>query len=162
MGNRGFKNKNGRLSDSVLSSLRKVAALYSITHDDWLLDRFLGMTRKGRASQKSIHGFLKYSASRMDDTHRFVYGQLLLQRRWLEFHGKAPCDKSKVGFIPEHVLNLFKNEPITKIIRAKVDFDSLAKVDQNPLGAIKSLKSPPTHDGGELRFRKYSGKPLLL
>jgi len=153
-------NKNHRLSDSIQMAIAKAAALYSISHDDWFMNRFLGATR-GKPNWESVHGLIHYCVCRMDDIHRFVYGQLLLQRCWLEFRGRKPRDKSRIDFTPEHAIRMFRNEPITKLLKTKVDFNRLAIVDRNPFGCFRNIKSPSIHASEErLRFARFSGKPL--
>jgi hypothetical protein len=70
----------------------KVAICYTITHDDSIIDRFLGMTRKG-TPVRSVYNLVHFWVCRLDDDKRFVYGQAWQQANWLKFLGK-PRDKS--------------------------------------------------------------------
>lgn len=92
-----------------LNNLLKVATLYVITRDNWIIDRFLGMSRKG-TSKKKVTNFIHYFVSHLDDDKRFVYSQALKQANWLKFQVLRPSDKSReLEACGAHLRNNFKD-----------------------------------------------------
>jgi hypothetical protein len=73
--------------------LIKISAIYTINKNDFVLDRFLGMARKG-TPKRSVRNFVHYCAIQLDDDKRFVYSQALRRADWLKFQAKGPGDKS--------------------------------------------------------------------
>jgi hypothetical protein len=84
-----FKRVNRRLSDAII----KVATVYAINKDDYIIDRFLGMARPG-TPKKLISNFAHFCAIQLDDDKRFVYSQALRRADWLKFQAHGPGDKS--------------------------------------------------------------------
>jgi hypothetical protein len=81
----------------------KVSALYAITHDDYILDRFLGMCRPC-TPMKSVHGFLTFCVSQLDANNRFVYCHAMYQAKWLQFRVSSPRDKSRASrWVEDHI-----------------------------------------------------------
>jgi len=84
-----FKIVGRRLRDACI----KVSAVYVINKDDYIIDRFLGMSRPGTPI-KHIGNFAHYCAIQLDDDKRFVYSQALRRADWLKFQAHGPGDKS--------------------------------------------------------------------
>lgn len=78
-----------RLRDACI----KVSAVYMINKDDYVIDRFLGMARKGTPI-KHVSNFAHYCAIQLDEDKRFVYSQALYRADWLKFQVSRPGDKS--------------------------------------------------------------------
>lgn len=74
----------------------KVSLCYAITHHDYIIDRFLGMTRrKSRSPKKVVNGYVHRCVCNLDGDKRFVYSQAYTQANWLKFLVKRPSDKSR-------------------------------------------------------------------
>jgi len=71
----------------------KTSIVYVLTKDNWVIDRFLGMSRKGK-SIKSIENHTMFCVSELDENKRFVYSQAYFQANWLKFQVFRPRDKS--------------------------------------------------------------------
>jgi len=84
-----FKYVSRRLRDACI----KVSTVYMINKDDFIIDRFLGMARKGTPI-KAISNFAHFCAIQLDDDKRFVYSQALTRADWLKFQVSRPGDKS--------------------------------------------------------------------
>jgi len=77
-------------------TLFKIAAYYTVTHDDYFMDRVLGILK--RKARKQAHNLLHFAVSTMDENIRFVYDQICSQILWLSFRAKTVVfkrDKSK-------------------------------------------------------------------
>lgn len=84
-----YKRVSRRHRDACI----KVAAAYAINKDDYIVDRFLGMSHRGTPIG-SISNFAHYCAIQLDDDKRFVYSQALRRADWLKFQVSRPGDKS--------------------------------------------------------------------
>jgi hypothetical protein len=92
-----------------LNDLLKISIVYTLTRDNWILDRFLGMSRKGQ-NKKAVTRFTHYCVSQLDDDKRFVYSQAFQQANWLKFQVFRPSDKSRdVEDCGAHLRNNFKD-----------------------------------------------------
>lgn len=80
-----------RLSRFVRNSLMKVSIVYTITKDNWVIDRFLGIQKN---SVKSANHFAHFCVFHLDEDKRFVYSQAFKQAHWLKFQVFRPSDKS--------------------------------------------------------------------
>jgi len=95
-----------RVGRSLRDACIKVATVYTINKDDYVIDRFLGISRKG-IPIKSIRNFAHYCAIQLDDDKRFVYSQALRRADWLKFQVNRPGDKSsKYMCHSSHLRNL--------------------------------------------------------
>jgi hypothetical protein len=75
----------------------RVAHYYSVSHNEWFLDRFLAISRSTwDTGKKFIFSLLSKFVAKMDAYNRFVYGQVCLQTHWLLTRGpkSVPRDKS--------------------------------------------------------------------
>jgi len=87
-----------RFGLKIATALRDVtfrcASLYAVTHNDWIIDRFLGILRRkpldGRKVVKSLFHFVLCN---LGENERFVYNQIYFQISWLTFRSKRPRDK---------------------------------------------------------------------
>lgn len=85
-----------------MTALRDVtfrcASLYAITHNDWLIDRFLGILRRKPLEGKKVVKKLLHSVlCNLGENERFVYNQIYFQISWLTFRSKRPRDKPKAN-----------------------------------------------------------------
>jgi len=85
---------------SVFKKLRKtafkVSLLYTILHQDNIIDRFLGMTsRKQKTPIKAIYAYVYSLVCSLDGDKRFVYSQAFSQANWFMFLASRPSDKSR-------------------------------------------------------------------
>jgi len=71
----------------------KVAAYYSVTHDDGFLDRVLGIFKKKK--RRAVHNLYTYALNTMGDNIRFVINQVCLQSSWLCFRSRRVLDPNK-------------------------------------------------------------------
>jgi hypothetical protein len=89
-------SKNFRYVKGLRNACIKVALCYIITHNDYIIDRFLGMTRrKAKAPKRVVNDFAYRCVCNLDGDKRFVYSQAYLQANWLKFLVKRPSDKSR-------------------------------------------------------------------
>jgi len=70
----------------------RAASLHAITHDNWIIDRFLGILRK-KSGKKAIASILHLVMCNLGDNERFVYNQICHQILWLTFRSERPRDK---------------------------------------------------------------------
>jgi len=110
-----FGHVNRRYRDAII----KVSTVYVIMKNDYIIDRFLGMARKGTPI-KAISNFAHYCAIQLDDDKRFVYSQALRRADWLKFQAFGPGDKSsKYRCHSTHLRNLLdgRDEPTDNKLR---------------------------------------------
>lgn len=89
-------SKNFAYVKSLRNACIKVALCYVITHNDYVIDRFLGMTRrKARTPKKVVNNYAHRCVCNLDGDKRFVYSQAYTQANWLKFLVKRPSDKSR-------------------------------------------------------------------
>jgi hypothetical protein len=100
-----------RLGRRIMNAAFKIAVVYTITRDNWIIDRFLGMARKGTPI-KVVENHIHFCVSELDENKRFVYSQAYYQANWLKFQVFRPRDKSsdKVE-IGSHLRNLGYSSP---------------------------------------------------
>lgn len=92
VGRHGFKDF--RMSFHRLCFM--AASLHAILHDNWIIDRFLGISRsKSKKSRKGLKNLLNFVLSHLGDSERFVYNQINYQILWLTLRGKKPRDKPR-------------------------------------------------------------------
>jgi len=82
-----------RVNRRLLNTAFKTSIVYAITHDDWVIDRFIGMARKGTPI-KRIENQTHFCVCALDENKRFVYSQAYFQANWLKFQVFRPSDKS--------------------------------------------------------------------
>lgn len=68
----------------------KAATYYSVTRDDWFVDRFLGIFK--RRNRRAAHGLYTCALSNLDENFRFVISQICQQISWLSFRSRAVVD----------------------------------------------------------------------
>jgi len=95
------------VSKRVMNIAFKTSIIYTITRDNWIIDRFLGMARHGGTPIKKIESFIHFCVYELDANKRFVYSQAYFQANWLKFQVFRPCDKSnKEVRVGTHLRNL--------------------------------------------------------
>jgi hypothetical protein len=76
----------------------RIAYYYSVTKNEWFIDRFLAVSRSSswEKGKKAIFFVLRKFVAKLDAYNRFVYGQVCLQTHWLLTRGlkSVPRDKS--------------------------------------------------------------------
>jgi len=69
----------------------QASALHTILHDNWIIDRFLGISRsKAKEPRKGLKNLLNFVLCNLGDSERFVYNQINYQILWLTLRGKKP------------------------------------------------------------------------
>jgi len=83
------------VSKRLLNACFKMSILYCITRNNWIIDRFLGMTRAKRGAPiKKVESLIHVCVCALDANKRFVYSQAYFQANWLKFQVFRPSDKS--------------------------------------------------------------------
>jgi hypothetical protein len=104
-----LRKRNHKVGRRLLNSAFKCSIVYAITRNNWLIDRFLGMSL--RTPIKKVEAFIHYCVCALDENKRFVYSQAYSQANWLKFQVFRPCDKSrKEVWSGSHLRNLFLGE----------------------------------------------------
>lgn len=94
------------LRSRLMNCSFKISIAYVLTRHNWLIDRFLGMSRK-RSSIRNIEKHVHFCICELDENKRFVYSQAYFQANWLKFQVFRPRDKSsKRVKIGTHLKNL--------------------------------------------------------
>jgi len=90
------KRFHHNLSKRWLNVAFKTSIVYVITRDNWVIDRFLGMSRPSgrRATIKSAENHITFCVYALDENKRFVYSQAYFQANWLKYQVFRPRDKS--------------------------------------------------------------------
>jgi hypothetical protein len=97
-----FDYVSRRLRDACI----KVSTIYAITKDDYIIDRFLGISKKW-IPIKLISNLAHYFAFQLDDDKRFVYSQALKRADWLKYQVSRLGDKSSKHMCHQtHLRNL--------------------------------------------------------
>jgi len=91
-----IKRHGIRVASSNYKIIFDVAALYASTYDDWIIDRFLGISRK-KKHWKPIRKILHSLVVGLSDSQRFVYSQALNQAHWLTSRSERPGDKLSIS-----------------------------------------------------------------
>jgi hypothetical protein len=78
----------------TLKAAFKACVVYTITRSD-ILDRFLGMCRKG-TPVKVVEGYTCKCVYELDENKRFVYSQAFYNANWLKSLVHRPRDKSRI------------------------------------------------------------------
>lgn len=86
-----FKRRQAKAFREIAFS---AAAVSVITQSNWVIDRFLGVSRVF-SKKKISHAIVQGSVRRLDDIQRFVYSQVWKQTNWLTSWSERPSDKSK-------------------------------------------------------------------
>jgi hypothetical protein len=71
----------------------KVAAASAISHSNWIIDRFLGVSKQNN-KKRVCFSMLNRVLCSLDDIQRFVYDQVCSQTYWLSSRSERPRDKS--------------------------------------------------------------------
>jgi hypothetical protein len=87
----------------------RTAICYSISRNDWIIDRFLGYYKR-KANNGPYIALLSKFIAQFDDDKRFVYSQAWQQAYWLTSRSERPRDKSKLEYAPGFA-SLFKDKP---------------------------------------------------
>lgn len=94
------------LRSRLMNCAFKTAVTYTLTRHNWIIDRFLGMSRKG-VPIKHIENHVHFCVSELDENKRFVYSQAYFQANWLKFQVFRPRDKSRdESRVGTHLRNL--------------------------------------------------------
>jgi len=139
--------------------LLKVAAMYTVTHSDYFLDRALATLTKRR----TVQGLLDSFTRKLDDKFWFVYSQVCFQTNWLTFQSLGISDKSRSKdaydtFMSEDI-GARKRQSIKEAFEVASDvtqltkfrarkYDKLPKTRQqvkDPLLALFETLSEPDH-----------------
>lgn len=130
--------------------LLKVAALYTVTHSDYILDRALAcLHRPGPLS-----GVLRYFVRKLDDKFWFVYRQVCLQTNWLTFQSLGISDKSSRAVLRDFMSydsKKYRNSVIREAFETASDVTVLTKFRTTPY--VQDLK---------LRGNKATSDPVIL
>jgi hypothetical protein len=94
--------------------LFKVAALYTVTHSDYFLDRALACLTRPRPLARIVQYFVR----KLDDKFWFVYRQICLQINWLTFQSLGISDKSSNELLRSFMVATPKKERNEMIITA--------------------------------------------
>lgn len=90
-----IKRHNPRYAFSLSQLIFECASAYVVSLNDWIIDRFLGITRKP-GKLKIIRSLLSAFIAKLDDDQRFVHRQACSQAHWLTSRSKRPRDKSSL------------------------------------------------------------------
>jgi len=149
-----------RVRRRLLNCAFKASILYMIFKHDSILDRFLGMTRKGAAPTRAVENFIHSMVCDLDENKRFVYSQAYFQANWLKFQVFRPCDKSsrnnlKVG---THLRNLgFSYMPDSKSKHGAEAF--LMSNDMWKISNPRSSDSYTHFQEGSLEYESFLSEP---
>jgi hypothetical protein len=88
------RHNHYRYVKSYLNQLVRVSFYYSVTKNDYLMDRILYFLRDLKTRGKLIHKLLLVFMSKRDANFRFVYSHVCSQTKWLLFRASRPRDKS--------------------------------------------------------------------
>jgi hypothetical protein len=85
----------------------KISITYTITKDNWIIDRFLAIQKN---NVKAANHFAHFCVFHLDEDKRFVYSQAWQQAHWLKFQAFGPSDKSSKRVSEgTHLRNLFSD-----------------------------------------------------
>jgi hypothetical protein len=137
-----------RLSQCDKNNIFKISLSYVLTKDYWIVDRFLGMSRK-TTPRKLVTNFVHYCVSKLDADKRFVYSQAYQQANWLKFQALGPSDKSRVQtWKKTHLLNLQKGLPLGRISKSVAFEKSIDFWDVTPFLHVKKIGPSQLSDSG--------------
>lgn len=128
----------------------KASILYVITHEDNILDRFLGMINS--TPLKYIHGYLLWYACSMGANNRFVYTQAYFHRFWLMFRVSRPVDKSKVSLIGKHSHHVVRGMDFKTLLSMRPDFDPYVSIWSLPDLENQCKRRPTKRDSFDWSF----------
>jgi len=140
----------------------EVAAMYAITNDPRIMDRFFGVHRK-KNSNGPIHGILAKFIRKLDDDQRFVHRQVCLQTNWLTSRSERPRDKSEMN-----------EDEVVAFLYPEEDSDCTCKRFECPYGSLCNSEFPRTKEynvfpaprpSPQVKIRvgdRAIGKPLKL
>jgi hypothetical protein len=89
-----IKRHGSRFAFGVYKLTLEFAICYSLSRDDWLIDRFLGISRI-RSKVPVLRSILRNFVKDLDDDQRFVHSQASRQAYWLTSRSERPRDKSR-------------------------------------------------------------------
>lgn len=146
-----FKYVSRRIRDATI----KVATIYIINKDDYVIDRFLGLSRPGTPT-KSISNFAHFCAVQLDEDKRFVYSQALSRANWLKLQARGPGDKSiKHMCHSTHLGNLLNG-----LDEQLVDYTSLYRRILSFFVTERAFCcEEETHSLGSLEFSSIASEP---
>jgi len=101
-----IKRHGGRIAfGKIQSSTLRAAVCYAVSNDSWIIDRFLGITKK--PTNKKFSALLRKAVCKLDADERFVYSQATSYgvANWLTFRALRPCDKSRIEEPPPLIPN---------------------------------------------------------
>jgi len=85
-----------RYAFKIRQAMLEVSAMYSITNDISILNRFYGIHRKA-CSMGPIKRILRKKICKLDADQRFVLRQVCSQTNWLTFRSERPTVKSRMS-----------------------------------------------------------------
>lgn len=89
-----LRKRHIRFTHNVTKLILSVSVVYALFHDDWLIDRFLGIYTKTSRFKDAIRLNTWY-VCKLDDTERFVHHQICQKQvNWYTFQAERPSDKS--------------------------------------------------------------------
>jgi hypothetical protein len=105
-----------KYSRSCRETCFKAATYYTVTRDDWFLNRFLGIFKK--RNRRAAHNLYTLVFCNLDENFRFVISQVLKQALWLSFRSRTVVipkvrvrDKSRIEGDSDSVLSFDWTEP---------------------------------------------------
>jgi len=119
--------------------LLRVAAMYTVTHSDYFLDRVLATLTKRR----TVQGLLESFTRKLDDKFWFVYSQVCYQTHWLTFQSSRISDKSRSrdaykSFMSNDIRS-YKRETIAEAFEVASDVTRLTRFRSTPYVKVKKV-----------------------
>jgi len=132
---RRFVDVKGRTKDLLL----KVAALYTVTHSDYFLDRALAVLHR----QKALQGLVDSYVRKLDDKFWFVYSQVCYQTYWLTFRSLGISDKLSGKAYSDFMssdTDRYKRYEIREAFKTASDTSCRTKFRRTPYVPVKKLR----------------------
>lgn len=140
-GKRKRKVKDIQRRDKL--QLLQVAAMYTVTHSDYFLDRALALLTK----RKPLRGLLVSFTRKLDDKFWFVYSQVCFQTYWLTFQSLGISDKSRIKEVYENFMSSdslsHKHSSIVEAFETASDVTRLTKFRESPFVKVVNIRGPP-------------------
>jgi hypothetical protein len=123
--------------------LLNVAAMYTVTHSDYFLDRALALLTKRRP----LRGLLDSFTRKLDDKFWFVYSQVCFQTYWLTFQSLGISDKSRNREVYKNFMSSdsisYKHSSILEAFEIASDVTRLTKFRDTPFVKVKKVRDTP-------------------
>jgi len=97
-----IKRHGTRFAFSLSNLTFECASAYSVSFNDWIIDRFLGIFSKKTGKRSAFRSLLSAFIAKLDDDQRFVQRHASLQAQWLTSRSKRPRDKSRLKRKPSN------------------------------------------------------------